>query len=282
MKIDTHVHVTPSDISNHIEKYIQNEEYFRMLSQTPHNRFATAEQVVSEMERTGIDWSIIFGFSFSDMGLCQYVNDYVIEEVEKYKEKLIGFISVVPNHREMPYEIERCYKKGLRGIGELFPAGQPFAIDERKDTMAFAQCCQEYHLPVIIHANEPVGHFYPGKTTTSLKEIETFILNYPYLSVILAHFGGGLWQYEMMKEVKVAFKNVYYDTAAAVFLYHPQIYQSIKGAGLLEKFIFGSDYPLLSPARYERSLQESGLTEEELKGLQGENAFNLLKKWGIL
>lgn len=282
MKIDMHVHVTPEEISGHFERYCEREPYFSLLSHTPHNRFATAKEVVEEMKVTGYDRSVVFGFSFSDMGLCQYVNDYVIEEVKKYHEELIGFISVVPNHPKAVYEIERCYQLGLRGIGELFPAGQPFSIGEKKDTEAFARCCQALGLPVLIHVNEPVGHDYAGKTETSLKEVESFILHYPKLKVILAHFGGGLWQYELMKELREAFKNVYYDNAAGIFLYEPRIYKVIETAGLLEKFFFGSDFPLLSPKRYEKCLKESGLSEEALFRLQGGNAEQFLKKLHIL
>lgn len=282
MKIDMHVHVTPLEIINNYQHYAQKEAYFGLLANTPHNKFATAEQVVQEMKITGYDKSVIFGFSFADMGLCQYVNDYVIEAVKKYPDELIGFISVVPNHKQVCYEIERCYNKGLRGIGELFPAGQPFEITKKEDILLFAQCCENYNMPVIVHMNEPVGHYYEGKTSTSLKEIETFILNHPTLKVILAHFGGGIWQYELMKEVKSAFENVYYDNAASIFLYEPRIYQTIKAAGLMDKFFFGSDYPLLSPSRYEKSLLNSGLNQEDLDKLQGENAKRLLKNCHIL
>ena len=130
--------------------------------------------------------------------------------------------------------------------------------------------------------NEPVGHYYTGKTNTTLKEIECFVEHHPELKIILAHFGGGIFMYEMMKEVKERFKNVYYDNAASIFLYEPRIYQTIKAAGLMDKFFFGSDYPLLSPSRYEKSLLNSGLNQEDLDKLQGENAKRLLKNCHIL
>ena len=277
MRIDTHVHVTPKEISSQALKIGEKEPYFDLLSKTPKNRFATVEEIVDEMKKVGIDRSVIFGFSFQDMGLCQYVNDYVIEKVKAYPNELIGFISVVPNHPKAPYEIERCYHKGLRGIGELFPAGQPFDISNPKDTEAFARCCMQYDLPVIVHMNEPVGHYYAGKTETTFKEIESFVTHHPDLKVILAHFGGGIFMYEMMKEVKESFKNVYYDNAASIFLYDSQIYRVMREAGVMEKLLFGSDFPLLSPSRYEKSIAESGLTETEKAQFLGENAKKLLK-----
>ena len=83
--------------------------------------------------------------------------------------------------------------------------------------------------------------------------------------------------YEMMKEVKESFKNVYYDNAASIFLYDPVIYKVMREAGVMEKLLFGSDFPLLSPSRYEKSISESGLTETEKAKFLGENAKKLLK-----
>lgn len=281
VKIDMHVHVTPEDISRDFKRIGEKEPYFDLLSNTPHNKFATAEQIIEEMKQTGIDKSVVFGFSFNDMGLCQYVNDYVIEKIKDYPNELIGFMSVVPNHKNAPYEIERCYQKGLRGIGELFPAGQSFDISNFKDTKVFGECCKAYNLPVIIHTNEPIGHYYAGKTDTSLKEIETFIEHHQEIPIILAHFGGGIFLYELMKEVREKFANVYYDNAAAIFLYDPKVYRMIRELGLMDKLFFGSDYPLLSPGRYEASIAESGLTQEEKEKLYGQNAIKLLKSCGI-
>lgn len=281
MRIDTHVHITPEEISKDALKIGEKEPYFDLISRTPKNKFATAEEIVAEMKKVGIDQSVVFGFSFNDMGLCRYVNDYVIEKVKAYPKELIGFISVVPNHPQAAYEIERCYEAGLRGIGELFPAGQPFDISDLKDTEAFAACCQHYHLPVIVHMNEPVGHYYAGKTDTSFKEIEGFIMHHPDLKVILAHFGGGIFMYEMMKEVKAQFANVYYDHAASIFLYQPAIYRVMREMGVLDKLLFGSDFPLLSPARYEESIEESGLTDAEKEQFYGLNAVRLFRECGI-
>ena len=282
MRMDTHVHITPEEISRQALKIGEKEPYFDLLSRTPKNRFATGPEIVAEMKRVGIDKSIVFGFSFNDMGLCRYVNDYVIEQVKAYPRELIGFISVVPNHPDTPKEIERCYGAGLKGIGELFPAGQPFEISKLKDTAAMAECCEHFRIPVIVHMNEPVGHYYAGKTETTFKEIEQFIEHHPNLQVILAHFGGGIFMYEMMKEVKAKFKNVYYDHAASIFLYESSIYRLFRELGMMEKLLFGSDFPLLSPARYEKSIEESGLTEEEKEMFYGGNALRLFEKLGIL
>ncbi|MCL2264744.1 MAG: amidohydrolase family protein [Treponema sp.] len=270
MKIDAHVHITPPEISSNWEKYAQTEPYFSLLSNSRNNKFASAEDVISAMEKQKFDKAVVFGFAFRDIGLCAFVNDYVIEKVKEFSGKLIGF-AVAPNDKKAEKEIERCYKAGLKGVGELFPEGQEITLD---DTGAgyITDACKEYDLPLLLHANEPVGHSYPGKSNVTLRQLETFAANNPDLKIILAHFGGGLLFYETMKEIKEKFKNVYYDTAASPFLYDAGIFRAVKALGLCEKVLFGSDFPLLPPDRYFCDMEIAGFSEEEKKLILGKNA----------
>ena len=280
MKIDFHVHVTPPDIIAEWEKYAEKEPYFALLSNNKRNKFASAEDVAAALEGGDFDRAVVFGFGFRDMGLCRYVNDYVIESVKQYPEKLIGFAVVSPAESsrggQAAKEVERCHSAGLKGVGELFPQGQGFDLDDEKQTAVICGACKELGLPLLIHTNEPVGHFYPGKTDVSLRQIETFVANNPSLKIILAHFGGGLMFYETMSEIKEKFRNVYYDTAASPFLYDARIYRAAKALGLCEKILFGSDFPLLAPSRYLAAVEESGLSAEDKNLIFCENARLLL------
>ncbi len=277
MKIDFHVHVTPPDIIANRKKYAKKERYFELLSKNPHNKYAAAEDIIAALETSRFDHAVIFGFAFKDQGLCRYVNDYVIEKVKQFPDKLTGFISVSPNKKGAEKEIDRCFSAGLRGIGELFPDGQGFNIDSRKETRVLTNACIERNIPVILHVNEPVGHQYAGKNDIPLKKFERFINNSQGLNVALAHFGGGLLFYETMKEIKEKFRNVYYDTAAAPFLYDSRIYNVAKTLGICEKILFATDFPLLPPERYLAGLEKSSLSTEEKQLILGGNAKNLLK-----
>ncbi|MDR1031459.1 MAG: amidohydrolase family protein [Treponema sp.] len=275
-KIDFHVHVSPPDISAHVQRYAAREPYFALLASSPHNKFATADEVVQELDRTGFDQAVIFGFSFRDMGLCRAVNDYVIAKVREYPQRLIGFMALVPNHQDVEQELDRGYRSGLRGVGELFPAGQGFRIEDAADTRVFAGACIECGLPVLVHTNEPVGHYYPGKTDTSLQQLDRFVENNPELTIIFAHWGGGLLFYEAMPEQRKKYRNLYYDTAASVFLYDAGVYRAACALGLQNKLLFGSDFPLLSPGRYMNTIETSGISEANQSLLLGGNAERLL------
>jgi predicted TIM-barrel fold metal-dependent hydrolase len=278
MKIDFHVHITPPDIIANWKKYAEKEPYFAQLCNSRNNRFATAEEVIGalEAENALFERAVVFGFAFRDLSLCRYVNDYVIEKAKQYPKRLTGFCVVSPCG-EGAKEIERCYSHGLAGVGELFPQGQGFDPANEKETALITDVCEEFDIPLLLHANEPVGHLYPGKTDVTLKHLETFVANNPELKIILAHWGGGLFFYETMGEIKEKFKNVYYDTAATPFLYDERIYNIAKTMGLCEKILFGSDFPLLQHSRYITAIEKSGLSTEEKQLIFGGNAEKLLK-----
>lgn len=277
MKIDIHVHVTPPDIIRDWEKIARKEPYFKLLSESPVNQFADAEKTIQDMEADGFDKAVIFGFGFQDMGLCRYVNDYVMDKARAYPDRLIGFASVLPQHKEVERELLRCQAGGLRGVGELFPQGQQFDLASAQVMAPFARTLEALGWPVIFHLNEPVGHPYAGKTKTRLEEAEAFARHFPDLVTILAHWGGGLFFYELMAEVSKTLANVYYDTAASVFLYGHKVYNVVKSLDLTRKILFGSDYPLLPPRRYMADMEKSDLTQEEIAAILGGNAQRLLK-----
>lgn len=277
MKIDFHVHVTPPDIMKNWQKIAQKEEYFRLLSESSVNKFASVENIVKQLETSKIDKAVIFGFAFKDMGLCRYVNDYVAAAVKKYPDKLIGFMSVVPTSQELEAEMNRCIDMGLSGVGELFPDGQGFDITSVRDMTNISNICTERDIPLMIHTNEPVGHYYCGKMDSTPAKSDSFVGNFPDLTVVLAHWGGGLFFYELMPEIRKKNKNVYYDIAASPFLFNKNIYKVAKEIGILDKVLFGSDYPLLPMGKYIKEMEDSGLSPAEQALIQGKNAQRLLK-----
>lgn len=276
MKIDVHVHILSPDFIRDISKNLSRDDHFRLLHDTPKAKFATAEDVIAEMDRTGIDKSVVFSFSFLDMGMCKEQNDYVAAAVKKYPDRLIGYAVLPPRDPEVEKEILRCHEAGIRGVGEVIPAAANLDIADQQQVAPMANACRELKMPILMHANELVGHYYPGKGKMGPEQAYRFALNNPENTIIFAHWGGGLFFYEMMPDVRKSLKHVYYDTAASPFLYRPQVYEAARLAGVLPKVLLGTDFPLLSPKRYYKEWSETNLSQEEKEGIWGNNAAGLL------
>jgi predicted TIM-barrel fold metal-dependent hydrolase len=74
-----------------------------------------------------------------------------------------------------------------------------------------------------------------------------------------------------MPEVRSAIDSVYFDTAAVSLLYARGSVSRLVALAGRERVIFGSDFPLLSPARQLRDLQDL-LDREDAAAVCGGNA----------
>jgi hypothetical protein len=79
-----------------------------------------------------------------------------------------------------------------------------------------------------------------------------------------------------MPEVAEALANVFFDTAATVFLYRPQVFDHVTQIVGSDKILFGTDYPLMHQNRVLAQVRSSRLSEEDRAKILGVNARRLL------
>lgn len=276
MVIDAHVHITSPHIISNMEGYRAKEPYFDLLSGSQKNKNVTAEELICDMDKDGVGRSIVFGFGFRDQDNCRRANDYTIEALSRFPDRLVGFATINPGADGVRMELERCKASGLAGVGEIMPMGQELDITDKEVMEELCDFCAENNWPLLVHVNELVGHYYPGKTPDSIHEAECLATNFPDTTIIFAHMGGGLCFFEAMPELRKQLGNVYYDTAALPFLYDATIFDALKQMGLLSKLIYGSDYPLLKIGRFRKMIETTSLTAGERADFFGNTAGNLL------
>jgi uncharacterized protein len=145
------------------------------------------------------------------------VNDQAAAFCRAYPDKLIGFMSVHPDEGDALQEVERCVKElGLRG-SKLGPKYQGF---DPLGTAAFQvyAAAQRPSLPI------------------------------PELRVVMAHMGHP-WHADTIAVIR-KHPHVYADVSAQFFRPWSQ-YNCLRLAtewGVLDKLLFGSDYPVATPS----------------------------------
>jgi len=275
MIVDCHAHVFPPLIKNNRSKYASEDPCFAMLYSKGSAKMSTADELIASMDKNGIDKSIIVNIGWTTHDLCLETNDYILESIARFPERLIGFCAVQPLAMEAALlEMERCADAGARGIGELRPDVQYFNLLDEEMTGPFVKMMRHHKLVLMTHTSEPVGHSYPGKGSVTPDLLYPFISNYPDLPVICSHWGGGLPFYALMPEVKKAFKNVYFDTAATSLLYDKQVFQAVTELVGADKILYGSDFPLIEQGKSVKDITSLGLKGEA--GILGGNAASLL------
>jgi hypothetical protein len=228
------------------------------------------------MDETKVDVSVILNIGWTTHELCLETNDYIIDSVSRYPQRLIGFGAVQPKSASAVAEIERLAKAGLKGIGEMRPDIQLFDLTDKRIMAPLVEALRRRKLILLTHASEPVGHNYPGKGNVTPDILYPFITSFPDLTIVCAHWGGGLPFYGLMPEVKKAMANVYFDTAASPFLYNPQIYNQVIQLVGADKILFGSDYPLLAQGRLLKETKSLHLAKETESLILSGNAQRLL------
>ncbi len=277
MIIDSHTHIFPEEVREHRDSFCDQDEGFGSLYRDPGARLAGAEDLIVSMDESGVDASVVCGFPWKAPGLCGLHNEYLLEAASRYPHRLVVFLSLPFSDPERSLEaLEHGLRKGARGVGELAFYGPEMTSHDLERMGPVLGVMEERGVPLLLHANETIGHAYPGKGKTPLDRFFELAVSFRKLRMILAHWGGGLLFYELMPEVARALGHVYYDTAASPFLYSRKIYRlgcEIVGA---ERILFGSDFPLLSSKRYFREVSESGVSEEDRKKIFGGNMAKLL------
>lgn len=277
MIIDAHTHIFPETVRLNRSACFESEPEFKLLYNSPKAAMASIDELLAAMDAHGVDLSVVCGFPWRTPDLIRRNNDTVIDAVLRHPGRIKGLACFDAAWEGAADETRRCLAAGLSGAGEL--AFYLSGIDETalKRLEPVMAVLREFgNLPCNIHTNEPIGHAYPGKTPITLEQIYALAGAFPDNRIILAHWGGGILFYRILKkQAKEVLKNIWYDTAASPFLFDPAVYEVAALAGAMDKVLFGTDFPLLTADRYYRDLEAVSMTDEQKRMVLGGNAREL-------
>ena len=176
MIIDFHTHIFPPTFATDRARFVETDEV---------------------MDKDGVGQSVIMGIGWADSGVAREANDYIIDAVSRFPDRLVGFAGVNPAWgADAVGEINRCADAGLRGVGELHSDSQGFDLGDQRSMTPLMEAVEARGLIITTHSSEPVGHVYQGKGMTRPEVLWQFIRNFPEATVVCAHWGGGLPFYE--------------------------------------------------------------------------------------
>jgi predicted TIM-barrel fold metal-dependent hydrolase len=256
---------------------------------------ATADDVLASMDAAGVDRTVIANFAWRAEALVDETNDYILDAASRSAGRLIPFVSVHlaggprhggPDMEDAPAatgtdpraKIRALASAGARGIGELRPedSGYNFANSDEADVLAWAAAA--FDLPLLVHASEPVGHAYPGKEGLPIAALYAFAKAAQGVTIIAAHWGGGLPFYALMPELRAHIEagRLLFDTAASSFLYEPRVFALGLALAGQHAVAWGSDFPLRAQDT-DRAEVEAALPDDDARAaVLGANAAAFL------
>lgn len=173
------------------------------------------------------------------------INSSTAEFVRAHPHKLIGFMSVHPDEGDVVAEIERCAADlGLKGIklGPNYQDFDPLGPGARR----VYETAVRLRLPILFHQGTSPMRTAPLRYAHPLVMDEVAIA-FPELRIVMAHLGHP-WHADTIAVIR-KHPHVYADVSAN--FYRPwQQYHGLRLAtewGVLDKLVFGSDYPVATP-----------------------------------
>jgi predicted TIM-barrel fold metal-dependent hydrolase len=206
-------------------------------------------------------------------------NETVAAACREYPDVFTGLGSVDPHKGDAAVaEVANIAALGLRGV-KFHPSLQAFAPDDPAFWPVFA-ACERHGLLALFHTGTSgIGARQPGGQGIVLDYARPIRLDpvaaaHPGLTVVAAHFG---WPWHMELVAMALHKtNVYIDISGWSPKRIPaELVRELRGR-LSEQFLWGSDFPFITPERCLGELESLDVPEPARSRLLHENAARIL------
>jgi predicted TIM-barrel fold metal-dependent hydrolase len=195
------------------------------------------------LDRSGIERAVLVNYVAPEViGYTPRANDFVLEYCRADPVRLFAIGSVLPTHPTPGAEVERLHALGLRGL-KIHPPHQLFApnayLDHAPGLREIYATCERLRMPVIVHTGTSV---FPGARNRFGQPllVEDVAIDFPRLTLVLAHGGRPLWMNEAMFLAR-RFPQVYLEVSSLPPARLLQYFPELERIG--EKVLWGSDWP---------------------------------------
>jgi uncharacterized protein len=239
---DCHVHMNPvwemvAGARELVGQHAKAAEYERFLR--------APKEFLAYLDRSGIDRAVLVNYVSPDVvGYTEKVNEFVTEFASADPARLIAVGSVLPSRPNAAEEVERLVRRVHIRALKLHPPHQLFAPNGYVDgtapqLRAIYEACERLTIPVIFHTGTSIFPRARNRFGQPML-IEDVAIDFPALTIVLAHGGRPLWMDEAVFLAR-RFPNVYLETSSIppskLLEYFPKL------EALAPKVLFGSDWP---------------------------------------
>ena len=271
--IDAHAHIYPQKIAEAAVRTV--EGFYSNIERDYNVQFSSKTGELSELLRLAEEANvvkIVVSSVATNKSQVVSINNFLATSAQS-ESKLIPFATLSPdmNKAEIAAELARVKTLNLRGI-KLHPDFQRFALDGEQAFKIFEEL--DGSLPILTHTGDNRFSY------SSPKQMVRAASKFKHLTFICAHLGG--WSEWDDLDGYLKTPNTFFDTCSSFMFLKPEVALKIMRAIGVERFMFGTDYPVWNYELEWENFKNLGLTKEELDMILFENADRFFKKPGFL
>jgi uncharacterized protein len=201
-------------------------------------------------------------------------NDEVAALARAHPDRLIGVASVdLLRPMDAVRELRRCVRElGMRGL-RVLPWLWNLPPNDRRYYPLYAECV-ELDIPFCLQVGH-TGPLCPSEPGRPIPYLDEVALDFPELTIVGGHIGYP-WTVEMIA-LATKYPNVYIDTSAYKASRYPRELVDYMGGHGKKKVLFGSNFPMLTPAECLADLDALALPEDTRALFLGENAARVFR-----
>ena len=238
---------------------------------------ATADEMpvaatLAAMDEGGVGRSLISAWTGPRGDLIS--NDEVASFVRQAPDRLVGVGSLDISHpRAAVKELRRCVRElGFKAV-RVLPWLWELPPTHARFYPVYSECC-ELGIPFCTQVGH-TGPLLPSEYGRPIPYIDQVAIDFPDLVIVGGHIGYP-WTEEMIA-VATKHPNVFIDTSAyTVKRYPAALVDYLRGHGRY-KVLFGTNWPMIPPARALEGLTELQLDAEIAAGFLGANARRVFR-----
>jgi hypothetical protein len=274
--IDFHVHLpTPDWLDGSMAGYVEAAAaYFRSTVERQ-----SLEQLAAKYRELGLKAVLLAWDAETETGRPRVPNETVAAACREFPDAFTGLGSVDPRKGDAAVaEVANIAALGLRGV-KFHPSLQAFAPDDPAYWPVFAACEQHGLLALFHTGTSGIGARQPGGQGIRIDyahplKLDSVAAAHPGLTVVAAHFG---WPWHMDLIAMALHKtNVYIDISGWSPRRIPaEVIRELKGR-LSGQFLWGSDFPFLTPERCLAEFDDLGVPDEVAGQVLRDNAARIL------
>ncbi len=240
----------------------------------------TISQYLKKMDKAGIARSLLIAVRAGDMnvkGSFAIPYERVYEICEKYPDRFSGLAGVDPSIGvEQLYELDEAVEEmGFVGA-HYYPHWFDMAPDDARMYPIYARCV-ELDIPIMMQ----VGHNLIYQRDRRLPSVgrpitlDRVAIHFPDLRLLGIHLGVP-WTDEM---ISMAWKheNIFIGGDAYAPKHWPKQMVHYANTYGQDKFLFGTDWPVIDPIRAMREVDELGFRPKAKKKILRDNAIRIFK-----